>query len=461
MATTSSGSSSRLTVLQGMALRPDGKRVKIHPAASSGRFTQLQGWLYPVLIAIYAALPWIKVKGEPLVFVDFEHRRFFLFGLTFNSTDFYLAFFALSGVGFMLIVLSALYGRVWCGYACPQTVFLEGIYRRIETLVEGRASERIKRDRGDWTGSRFARAFIKHVLFILVSLAVAHLFLSYFATVAQVEQMVRRPPSENWGAFLVMAAVAGFFYFNFAWFREQMCVVICPYGRLQSVLADTDTVVVGYDALRGEPRGKKGTVTGDCVDCLRCVQVCPTGIDIRNGLQLECIGCAHCVDACDEVMGKIGRAPGLIRYDSGTGLQHQPKRFWRPRVFGYLAAFAAGAVAFTLGLSIRRPFDVAVLRVQAAPYTRTADAVVNNFVLHLTSKSNATSHMKLEVAAPEGAKVILPFQELDLAPFESRQLPLMVEIDQPQQHHAKPITVKVVDASTGHAETASSTLLGL
>ena len=445
--------------LTSQSLRPDGKRVKLHPAEAQGRYGALQRWLYPTLILVYAALPWIRFHGAPLVFVDIEHRHFYFFGLTFNSSDFYLSFFVVSGLGFALIVLSALVGRVWCGYACPQTVFLEGVARRIETLVEGRPGARAARERGAWTAGRVARFGLKHLLFVLSAFLIANIFISYFASLEQVLRMARRPPLENWGAFLWMAAITGVIYFDFAWFREQVCVVICPYGRLQSVLADRDTLIVGYDALRGEPRARRGTEgAGDCVDCKRCVQVCPTGIDIRNGLQLECVGCAHCIDACNEVMIKIGRPSGLIRYDSQAGLQHQPRRFIRPRLAGYAVAMAAGLVALTVAVSGRNAFGTTLARAQRAPYERVGDVVVNRFLLHVSNKGDASRTLHLEYLLPTGARVEGAPSDVPLPGFEQREIPFVVE-SPPGLQGARSLTVRATDGSGEHVD-ATVVLLG-
>jgi cytochrome c oxidase accessory protein FixG len=416
-------------LLVSRALREDGNRVKMHPLESTGRFTRLQAWLYPALIAFYAALPWVKVGGHPAVWIDIEHRRFFLFGLTFNSTDFYLVFFLLSGAGFSLIVLSALFGRVWCGYACPQTVFMEGVFRRIEQWVEGPARKRQARDAGPWTAPRVVRVLVKHALFLLSGFGVAHIFLAYFASADSVLWMMQQSPLENLTPFLWAASITLVMCFNFAWFREQTCLVMCPYGRLQGALVDRDTITVGYDVLRGEPRGKKGKATGDCVDCTKCVQVCPTGIDIRLGSgQMECVGCGHCIDACDQVMDAIGKPRGLVRYDSINGLEKMPGRFLRGRLVGYGIAGLAGLVAMTTAVSLRKGFDAALLRGTSMPRERQGDKVVERFVAHVASKSADEHTFVLALEAPEGSELLLPMASLTMKPFESRHVPVVVTI---------------------------------
>lgn len=412
--------------LTSRALRPDGLRVKMHPLETEGRFSNVQRFWYPALILFYAALPLIPVGGHPAVLLDVRARQFFLMGLTFNASDAYLLFFILSGLAFTLVVLSALAGRIWCGWACPQTVFLEGIYRRIEGLVEGTARSRTQREAGPWTGERVLRLVVKHVLFVVTTLLVTHIFLGWFVGMDSLAEMITHTPSANPGPFAFVMGLSAILYFNFAWFREQFCIVLCPYGRLQSVMSDPDTLVVGYDPVRGEPRGKKKAEgVGDCVDCRKCVQVCPTGIDIRNGMQMECIGCAHCIDACDDVMIKIGRPKGLIRYDSLTGLEGKPRRFWRGRVYGYGLAGLAGLVALTLGVSFRTSFQSSLLRSQT-PRSVEGQAVTERFVVHVTSKSGIPTEYKLNVEAPEGMEVMVPMDTIQLNAFESRYLPVMV-----------------------------------
>lgn len=439
--------------LESRALRPDGTRVKMHPLESKGTFSNIQRVWYPLLIAFYAALPLIPVGGHPAVLLDVAQRQFYLFGFTFNASDTYLAFFLLSGVAFTLVVLSTLAGRIWCGWACPQTVFLEGLYRRIEALVEGPARRRAAAQGTPWTRQRVLQLLTKHALFVLVTLLVTHVFLGWFVGLDNLATMLSHSPADNPGPFAFVMVLSGILYFNFAWFREQFCIVLCPYGRLQSVLADQETLQVGYDATRGEPRGKMGSVSGACVDCSKCVQVCPTGIDIRNGMQMECIGCAHCIDACNEVMVKIGRPQGLIRYDSLGGLEGKPKRFLRPRVYGYLVAGIAGVIAMTLAASLRTPFQVALLRAQN-PRQVDGQVVTERFVVHVTSKSAEPTAYALHVDAPQGLSVTVPLSAVDLGPFESRYLPVLVEHPLGATLGGQKVTAEVTDA-LGRKRTAA------
>ncbi len=301
------------------SLGRDGKHKRPYPADVSGRFVTRRRIVYGALISLWVALPWIPIHGHPAVFLDVDRRQFFLFGLTFNSQDVWLLFFLLSGVGFGLLFATAVLGRVWCGWACPQTVFLEALFRPIERLFQGPRNVALRRAASGVTFDRAWRTAATHAAYVLAAALVAHVFLAYFVSLPKVFAMVRTRPGAHPEAFAWMVITTAVMYANFAFFREQLCVVVCPYGRLQSVLLDDDSLVVGYDEQRGEPRGKAKTAKGGCVDCNRCVVVCPTGIDIRDGLQLDCIACTACIDACDEVMDKLSRPRGLVRYDSLRG----------------------------------------------------------------------------------------------------------------------------------------------
>src|ERR1019366_667648 len=368
-------------------IREDGSRRFLYPADAPGRFGVWRRAAALALIAIYVLLPWVKVGGYPAVFLDLANRRFHLFGLTLAAQDLWLLFFLISGLGFSLFFITALFGRIWCGWACPQTVFLDHVYRRIERWLEGDAIRRRALAAAPMTPGKFARRAVKHALYFLLSAAIAHMFLSYFVSLPAVWAMMKDAPTSNWGTFVFIAVATGTVYFNFAWFREQLCIVICPYGRLQSALTDDNTLVIGYDWSRGEPRGKPDVAgTGDCVACDRCVSVCPTGIDIRQGLQLECIGCAACIDACDDVMSRMGRRKGLVRYDSLAGLAGRATRWVRPRTILYGILLAIGATVAAWNISGIRPAVIGVTRVIGAPYFVDAGMVRNQFFVRLVNK---------------------------------------------------------------------------
>lgn len=418
-------------------IRDDGSRLFLHPSDVRGRFTllrRLSGWF---LIAFYLALPWIPLGGHPAVFLDIAERRFHLFGQTLAFQDAWLLFFGITGLGFTLFFVTALLGRVWCGWACPQTVFLEHVYRWIERRLEGDSVKRRALDAAPWSTTKALRRGLKHVLFLAVSATIAHLFLAYFVSLPELWAMMHQAPGQHWSAFVFVGVFTGVLYFNFAWFREQLCIVICPYGRLQSALIDDHTLNIGYDENRGEPRGKTPDA-GDCIDCHRCVQVCPTGIDIRQGLQLECIGCAACIDACDEVMTRLKRPPGLVRYDSLSGLGGTPTRWLRPRTYLYSALLLVGAAVTLWAASTLRPASLSVTRLQGLPYYIETDAVRNQFLVRLVNKSHQPASLHLTASGPVPLRLSGTALAVTLPPLGEEVRPLIIQVD--RVHYTGPFT---------------------
>lgn len=408
------------------SINPDGSRNAIHPADVAGRFQTRKHLLWYVLIAVYLVVPWIKIGEHPLLLVDIQSRHFFLLGQTFNAQDFWLAFFFISGLGFALFVLAGMLGRVWCGYACPQTVFLEGLFRRIERWIEGPPAARAKLDKAPFA-QKFPRRALKMFVFLLLAAVISHSFLGYFMPVEVLREAVTSSPSQHPTAFAFMAIMTLVLFIDFTWFREQLCIAICPYGRLQGALYDADTVLIGYDKNRGEPRGAAGTAGAkDCVDCFRCVTVCPTGIDIRNGTQLECVGCANCIDACDDVMQKLGRPKGLVRYDSQRGFETGKRRFFRGRVMFYLVLMLMGLSAFTFAVTKRRPFEANLAHARGAAYTVEGERVHNVFDLHLINKRSGPRSFKITDVGPAGAEIVVALREVRLESLQDMHVPVHV-----------------------------------
>ncbi|MEZ0387678.1 MAG: cytochrome c oxidase accessory protein CcoG [Verrucomicrobium sp.] len=368
-------------------IAPDGSRRSVHPADVRGRYTLWRRLVALVLLAIYILLPWIPVNGSPAVFLDVASRRFHLMGIVLAAEDLWLGFFLVTGLAFSLFYVSALFGRVWCGWTCPYTVFLEHVFRRVERLIDGDSASRRRLEEAGWSVAKITRRVVKHGIYLVLSAFIAHVFLSYFVSLPQLYAWMQGPPSQHWLAFGVVVFLTGTLYFAFSWFREQFCIILCPYGRLQSALTDDHTLNVGYDQVRGEPRGKVNAAgAGDCINCQRCVQVCPTGIDIRNGLQLECIGCAACVDACDEIMTRVGRKPGLIRHDSQAAFQGGLTRFIRPRIILYSLLLACGMLVSGFSLLAVRPAGISLNRLTGAPYFVNSGEIRNQFQVRLVNK---------------------------------------------------------------------------
>jgi cytochrome c oxidase accessory protein FixG len=410
-------------------INDDGSRYFLHPADVKGRWVIARRLLGAVLIAIYGLLPCVPINGNPAVFLDVENRMFHLFGATLVPQDLWVMFFFISGLGFTLFAATALLGRVWCGWACPYTVFLDHLYRRIERGIEGDAPARRALDQSPWTVKKIVKRAMKHVSFMAISAAIAHGFLSYFISWKRLDGFMHEGPLPHATAFACVAILTLVLWFCFGYFREQFCIILCPYGRLQGALIDDDTLNVGYDAIRGEPRGVKGTTQGDCIDCHRCVQVCPTGIDIRNGLQLECIACTSCIDACNDVMTKIKRPHGLIRYDSFNGFTGKVARFLRPRVYAYafLAVLGLGALA-VVALHKARSFNATISRAVGPAFYSDAQSIRNIYQIRVFNKHNqdATVSIRLGEGTPPGYQLGVGGQTFPIAALSEVSLTCVV-----------------------------------
>lgn len=444
-----------------------GGRRYVYPADVQGRFARWRPRVFAILFFVYVALPWISIDGRPAVFIDIGARTFFLFGKVFNAQDFYYLFFVLSGIGFALIMLAAFLGRIWCGWACPQTVLLEGIFRPIERFIEGPASQRSALARAPWTLSKIAKRTLKHALYLLISFLLAHLFLAYFVSIPALLRMMRQNPLAHWTAFLWGLSLSALIYVNFFWFREQLCLIVCPYGRLQSAMQDRDTLVIGYDQRRGEPRGKvSDTGAGDCIDCRRCVAVCPTGIDIRSGLQMECIGCAGCIDACDEIMDKVRRPRGLIRYDSERGFAGEPRRFLRPRVLAYGALGLLGLFTFAIAWASYQPFEANLVRGRSAPYVLDGESIRNQIQLHLINKRAEPVVLRITPESPAPGhdapafEVIVAQPVVSLAPLESRAVPVIVSAPRAGFRAGRQVVLRIADERSGFTRSLSAPVAG-
>jgi len=434
-------------------LNADGSHYTLHPADVRGRFTHWRRVFAFFLIAVYLALPWIQINEAPAVFLDVEQRSFHLFGLSLAVQDLWVMIFAISGLGFSLFTITAVLGRLWCGWACPYTIFLEHVFRRIERWVDGDAGARRKLDAAPLSAAKVARRGLKYALYLMVSTLIAHVFLSYFVSLPKLYQSLQDGPLRHPIAFATVSTLTAALLFCFAWFREQFCIILCPYGRLQSALTDEETLIIGYDAARGEPRGKASDPSaGACVDCRRCVQVCPTGIDIRNGLQMECVGCSACIDACDEIMTRLERPTGLVRYDSASGLAGKPRRVLRPRLLVYAVLGLCGLVALGTSLFFRaKPILAEVSRMRGAAFFADPSSVRNHYQIRLANKRNQALEFSVNlVGAPQGFTLSGLGETLELPANTEISRPLIIVVPLDDYPGPRNLTLRV-SATPGDA----------
>ena len=387
------------------------KRKKIYARQARGRFARLRIIALLALLGLYYVLPWIEWEGRQALLFDLPARKFYFFGVTIWPQDFIYVTALLIIAAFALFFFTALAGRLWCGYACPQTVWTEA-FMWIENRIEGSRAQRMKLDKGPWNARKIRLKFTKHAIWLLFSLFTGFTFVGYFTPIRELWQHVATFSTTPWETFWIL--FYGFATWGNAGFlREQVCIYMCPYARFQSVMFDPDTMIISYDAKRGEPRGARRKTAaekklGDCVDCKICVQVCPTGIDIRDGLQYECIGCAACVDACDEVMDKVGFPKGLIRYTTENALAGKPTHVLRPRTLVYGTVLLGVTAAVFWGMLHLNPVSVDVIRDRLSLFHETNEGLIENvYTLKVLNKDDKPHEFKVGVAGIEGAQVVL------------------------------------------------------
>ncbi len=390
-----------------------GRRKWIYPKRQQGKFHTLRQIFGYILLSILFVLPFLKINDEPLFLLDIIHRKFIIFSKVFYPQDFF--YFGLLMISFVVFValFTVVFGRLFCGWACPQTIFMELIYRKIEYWIEGDWKEQMALNKQKMNFQKFRKKFLKHFLFYSVAFIISNLFLSYLIGIDELKKIISEPISDHIAGFSTLVAFSLAFYGVFAFLREQVCTNICPYGRMQGVLLGKDTLVIAYDYVRGEPRGKFKknenrdlANKGNCIDCHQCVYVCPTGIDIRNGTQLECVNCALCIDACNYMMESVGLPKGLIRYSTEYQIKEKLPYKITARVKGYIAVLVVLIGIITLLLVKRTVVDGTILRSYGFLTQTTADGKVKNlYTYKFLNKSNLPQKISIKMIQPVNAKI--------------------------------------------------------
>ncbi len=426
-----------------------GRRIWVYPIKPKGdlyRWRTIVSWF---LLALLFSGPFIKIGGYPILQLNIIERQFYLFGLVFWPQDLHLFVLATITMAVFVVLFTAVFGRLFCGWVCPQTIFLEMVFRKIERLLEGDGPKQKAFDRRAMSANKFFRKTLKHTIFLAISFLIGNTFLAYIIGSDQLLSIITDPPAQHLTGLSAMIIFTLIFYWIFAFFREQVCTLVCPYGRLQSVLLDNNSIVVAYDYNRGETRGpleRGGTFDerGDCIDCAACIKVCPTGIDIRNGTQLECINCTACIDACNRVMKKMSLPSGLIRYSSENRLSNKSKKLITGRVVIYSAVLSILLVIVTTLMASRSSVETTILRTPGQLYVQTDEGIVRNlYSMKIVNKSYDQLPIQLSLKHPEGSisivgpKIVVPpggmaeaafFVDIDASKLFVTSSPIEIEI---------------------------------
>ncbi|AOW22053.1 cytochrome c oxidase accessory protein CcoG [Urechidicola croceus] len=453
-------------------IKADGKRQWIYPKKPHGFFYKYRTYLSWVLLLFLLVAPFIKINGNQFILLNVLERRFNIFGVPFWPQDFHLVVISMI-IGVIFITLfTVIYGRLFCGWVCPQTIFLEMVFRKIEYAIEGDRGAQIRLDKQPWNGNKILKKGLKWIVFFLISFIIANVFLAYFIGSNQLIEIITDNPKNHISGLFSILIFTGIFFFVFTWFREQVCIIVCPYGRLQGVLLDNKSVNVAYDYVRGEgetgrAKFKKNenrteTGKGDCIDCHQCVNVCPTGIDIRNGTQLECVNCTACIDECDHIMESVDLPKGLIRYASEDNIaKGEPFKF-TTRVKGYTAVLFVLIGVLTAMLFMRNDIEATVLRLPGQLYETKENNIISNvFTYKLLNKTTEDiTDISFKLMSHEGTINLIGSQGFTLKKQELSDGTMFIEIPKNKLKDAKE-KIKIGLYSNGKLiETTKTNFLG-
>lgn len=399
-------------------INKEGKRNFIYPKKPKGKFYKYRTYVSWFLLAFLLSAPFIKVKGNQLLLFDVFNRKFNIFGFPFWPQDFYLVVISILLSVVFVILFTVVFGRIFCGWMCPQTIFLEMVFRKIEYWIDGDRGKQIRLQKQPWNAEKIRKRLLKWFVFFVVSFIISNVFLSYLVGSDEIIKYVIEGPEKHIGTLSKLLLFTMVFYFVFAWFREQACIIVCPYGRLQGVLLDNKTINVAYDFVRGEgesgrkPFRKKENREelghGDCIDCKQCVQVCPTGIDIRHGTQMECVNCTACIDACDEMMERVGFDKGLIRYASEDEIEKNRKFKFTGRMLAYSIFLTLLMGVLIVMLTLRSNIQAKVLRLPGQTFITEGNTIKNIFTFKLLNKTVENyDDISFEVLSNDKAKIII------------------------------------------------------
>ncbi len=422
-------------------INEEGKRAWVYPKKPSGRFYQYRKYVSYLLLAFLFAAPFVKINGNQFLMFNVLERRFNIFGLPFWPQDFYL-FVILMIIGVVFVSLfTVAFGRIFCGWMCPQTIFMEMVFRRIEYWIDGDRGAQIKLDRQEWNGEKVRKRVLKWFIFFVISFLIANIFLAYLIGSDRLIQYIMDGPLRHVSIMVSLLIFTAVFYFVFAWFREQVCIIACPYGRMQSVLLDNKSIVVAYDHKRGEAENgrkkwrknedRKALGFGDCIDCFQCVNVCPTGIDIRNGTQLECVNCTACIDECDTIMEKVNLPKGLIRYASEDEIVKKEKFKFTPRLKGYTAVLTILTGILIGMLFLRNDLEANILRLPGQLYEHKDNNIISNvYTYKLVNKTTKdVDDVNFKLLSHKGTIKLVSHQDFKVPAKELAEGTLFIEIN--------------------------------